>query len=150
MCSLICIRHLHARLFIAAFAPAEAISCRPLTFLEVTRGKPLPPEAAMPGPMLVRLLILPVEVLGPLTFETRRMEAEVEVEAAPAPAAFDTALLGLVVEFPRGVIAMFFMAVTGGSGRGLLLLVDGAVTVFCRLMGDSLRTGLRIGGMEDF
>ena len=63
--------------------------------------------------MLVRLLMLTVVVLAPLTFETRRMEAEVEAEAAPAPAAFDTALLGLVVEFPRGAIVMFFIAVTG-------------------------------------
>ena len=100
----------------------------------------------MLGPVLVRLLLmLPVEVLRPLAFETRRAGAE----AAPAPTAPDTALLGLVVEFPRGVMAMFLKAVTGGSGRGLLF-VDGVATVLCRLIGDSLRAVIRTGAMEDF
>ena len=101
------------------------------------------------GIVLVRLLVLvAVELLMPLALETPRDE-EIEAEAALALAAIDVALLGLIVMLVRGAMVIFFIAVTGGSGRGLLL-TDGMATGLFRLMGDSLRTGARGGAIEDF
>jgi hypothetical protein len=116
--------HLHARRPIAAVAPAEAISCLALTLL-VTLGKPLVPcPIGAPGPVLMRLL--PVVVLKPLIFEVRR-------------AVTGGFLIGLVPAASRVLTAVpFLKLVTGGSGRGLLVL-DGVAMVRCLLVGDSVR-----------
>ena len=46
----------------AAFAPAVAMSCLPLTLLPAARGRLLVPMATPPVPALVRLVTDPVPV----------------------------------------------------------------------------------------
>jgi len=116
---------------IAAFAPADAKSCRAL-MLRVTRGR-LEALAAMPGPVLRRLL--PVELLNPLTVDCRR------------PAAIRTGLAPLA---SRPLTAVpFLKLVAGGSGSGRML-ADGVVMVLFLLIGDSFRGVIRTVGIDDF
>jgi hypothetical protein len=111
----------HTRLLIAADAPAEAISCFPLTLL-VTLGRPLLPGAKT-APVLVRLL--PAAVVGPETVDCRR---------GPV------GLLGLAPDMSLCLTAApFLKLVAGGSGRGRLLAEGVAVIVLCLLIGDSFR-----------
>ena len=95
-----------------------------------------------------RILLAAFGILKVLPLETRR--TVIEAEIAPAAAAPETALLGLIVALPRAAMVEFFIAVSGGSGRGLMP-ADGVETVLFRLMGDSLKVfDLTVDPMEDF
>ena len=122
----------HTRLFIAAFAPADAmpISCFALTLL-VTRGKPLlVPPGASTAPVEVRLLPA-VEGTRPLTADCLRV-----VEAA-------TGLLGLAPLASLCLTAVpFLKLVAGGSGRGRLP-AGVELMVLLLFIGDSLRAVMR-------
>jgi hypothetical protein len=140
------LHHPHARLSIAADAPADAKSCLALTLL-VTRGRPLFPDARA-GPVLTRLFML--EEVAPVILDTRRAEAEGGPVVAPVPDILGTILTGLDAE---GVLVGILVTVEGGSGRGLLLIegaADGTEKVLCRLTGDSFLAAILIGAMEDF
>jgi hypothetical protein len=117
--------HPHTRRPIAAVAPADAISCRALTLLVVTLGKLLAPVRGIePGPVLMRLL--PFVLALPLIFEIRRVGA-------------GGFLTGLAPEASRPLTVVLALKVPGGSGRGLLEAEGVAVTVLCRLIGESFR-----------
>lgn len=134
---IVIVQFLHTRRFIAAEAPADAISCCLALTLLVTRGRPLFPGART-APVLVRLLpAMPAVEAKPFT-------ADCLLEAA------GIGLLGLVPEASRCLTAVpFLKVVAGGSGSGRPLVV-GVAIVFIRLMGDSFLADKRPVGIETF
>lgn len=125
----------YTRLFIAAVAPAEAISCLPLTFL-ATLGRPLPLGTRTGPPVLVRLL--PAWMAGPGPDAIPVPITAVDCRLAPA------GLVGLPPDTCRGAVPLLK---AGGSGSGRLV-EEGNIdaTVLFLFIGDSLlRNAMRSG-----